>query len=85
MFPIALLLAAAVNLAPGIWVLRHADAPDGFPQGNTTLVLGEEARPDVFARAADAELALARPLRDNGFKVEMARRLITRTLEEACA
>ena len=43
MFPIALLLAAAVNLAPGIWVLRHADAPDGFPQGNTTLVVGEEA------------------------------------------
>jgi xanthine dehydrogenase YagS FAD-binding subunit len=35
-------------------------------------------------RAADAELAAARPLRDNGFKVALARGLIARTLEEVC-
>jgi xanthine dehydrogenase YagS FAD-binding subunit len=35
-----------------------------------------------FAEAADAELAAARPLRDNGFKVTLARNLIRRTLEE---
>ena len=42
------------------------------------------AIPDNFARAAEAELAAARPLRDNGFKVELARSLITRTLQEVC-
>lgn len=34
------------------------------------------------ARAADAELSRAQPLRDNGYKVEIARNLITRTLLE---
>ncbi len=28
---------------------------------------------DAFARAADAELAAAEPLRDNGYKVPLAR------------
>jgi xanthine dehydrogenase YagS FAD-binding subunit len=37
---------------------------------------------DAFARAADAELAPARPLRDNAFKVELARRLLAATLTE---
>jgi xanthine dehydrogenase YagS FAD-binding subunit len=35
-----------------------------------------------FARAADAELAEARPLRDNGYKIPLARNLIVRTLLE---
>lgn len=30
-----------LDLAPGIRVIRHPDAPDGFPQGNTTVVVGE--------------------------------------------
>jgi xanthine dehydrogenase YagS FAD-binding subunit len=37
-----------------------------------------------FARAADAELEQARPLRDNAFKVALARRLLVRTLGELC-
>jgi xanthine dehydrogenase YagS FAD-binding subunit len=45
---------------------------------------GQPALPDNFARAADAELAAARPLRDNGFKVELASSLIARTLREVC-
>jgi xanthine dehydrogenase YagS FAD-binding subunit len=45
---------------------------------------GQPAVPDNFGRAADAELAAARPLRDNGFKVDLARGLITRTLREVC-
>jgi xanthine dehydrogenase YagS FAD-binding subunit len=45
---------------------------------------GQPASSDSFGRAADAELAAARPLRDNGFKVQLARRLIARTLEEVC-
>ncbi|GFE13528.1 FAD-binding molybdopterin dehydrogenase [Streptomyces glebosus] len=36
---------------------------------------GAPATEDTFARAADAELGAARPLRDNGFKVTLARNL----------
>jgi len=35
-----------------------------------------------FEQAADAELADARPLRDNGFKVTLARNLLLRTLHD---
>lgn len=37
---------------------------------------------ETAARAADAELSQAQPLRDNGYKVTIARNLITRTLLE---
>jgi xanthine dehydrogenase YagS FAD-binding subunit len=40
--------------------------------------VGEES----FVRAADAELAAATPLRDNGYKVPLARNLIVQTLTE---
>jgi xanthine dehydrogenase YagS FAD-binding subunit len=46
---------------------------------------GAPATEREFERAADAELALALPLRDNGFKVGLARNLIVRTLTELCA
>ncbi|MCP3770241.1 MULTISPECIES: FAD binding domain-containing protein [unclassified Streptomyces] len=36
---------------------------------------GGPATPDAFARAVDLELRAARPLRDNGYKVELARGL----------
>lgn len=29
------------KLAEGIYVIRHPDAPDTFPQGNTTVIIGE--------------------------------------------
>jgi cyclase len=29
------------KLADGVWTIRHPDAPDTFPQGNTTVVIGE--------------------------------------------
>lgn len=45
---------------------------------------GQPAVVESFLNAADAELAAARPLRDNGFKVALARRLIARTLDEVC-
>ncbi len=41
---------------------------------------GNQATPASFAAAADAELEVARPLRDNAFKVPLARNLITSTL-----
>ena len=43
---------------------------------------GQPATVDAFRAAADAELASARPLRDNGFKVELARRTIVGVLNE---
>jgi xanthine dehydrogenase YagS FAD-binding subunit len=43
---------------------------------------GQPATEDAFAAAAEAELADAQPLRDNGFKVELARRTITAVLSE---
>jgi xanthine dehydrogenase YagS FAD-binding subunit len=43
---------------------------------------GAHATQEQFARAADAELAAAVPLRDNAFKVPLARNLIVRTLAE---
>jgi xanthine dehydrogenase YagS FAD-binding subunit len=43
---------------------------------------GAPATEDSFRRAADEELALARPLRDNGYKVPMARDVLVRTLVE---
>jgi len=29
------------KLAEGVYEIRHPDAPDGFPQGNTTVIIGE--------------------------------------------
>jgi len=29
------------NIAEGIYEIRHPDAPDGFPQSNTTVIVGE--------------------------------------------
>jgi xanthine dehydrogenase YagS FAD-binding subunit len=46
---------------------------------------GQPTASENFARAAEAELARAQPLRDNGYKVELARRLMVRTLQEVCA
>lgn len=30
-----------VKLAEGVYTIRHKDAPDTFPQGNTTVIIGE--------------------------------------------
>jgi xanthine dehydrogenase YagS FAD-binding subunit len=43
---------------------------------------GAPATEETYVRAADAELAQAQPLRDNGYKVPLARNLIVRTLVE---
>lgn len=43
---------------------------------------GQPADAATFARAAEAELAEASPLRDNAFKVELARRTIVAVLED---
>ncbi|HET6173709.1 MAG TPA: xanthine dehydrogenase family protein subunit M [Gaiellales bacterium] len=43
---------------------------------------GAPAGEETFARAADAELEHARPLRDNAYKVALARRVIVTTLHD---
>jgi xanthine dehydrogenase YagS FAD-binding subunit len=43
---------------------------------------GQPATRDSFARAADAELAAAQPLPDNGFKVPLIRNLTVATLSD---
>jgi xanthine dehydrogenase YagS FAD-binding subunit len=57
------------------WRARAAEA----------LLVG--ARPDeaVFRRAAQAALADAKPSGDNAFKIELARRIVVRVLDEATA
>lgn len=34
---------STTRLAEGIYLIRHADAPNGFPQGNTTVIVGNNA------------------------------------------
>ncbi|MFF9569659.1 FAD binding domain-containing protein [Streptomyces sp. NPDC014685] len=46
---------------------------------------GAPARPETFEQAVDAELAAARPLRDNAFKVGLARALAVDALAELAA
>jgi xanthine dehydrogenase YagS FAD-binding subunit len=45
---------------------------------------GRTAGEESFAAAADAELEQARPLRDNAFKLPLARALIVRAFTELC-
>jgi len=46
------------------------------------ILRGAPATAETFSRAADAELADAQPLPDNGFKVILARRVIVRVLTD---
>jgi xanthine dehydrogenase YagS FAD-binding subunit len=48
------------------------------------LLRGAPATHESFARAAEAEFEQALPLRDNAFKVPLARNLLVRTLTELC-
>ncbi len=49
------------------------------------LLRGREPTPEAFAAATDAELDAAQPLRDNAFKVPLARNVLIRTLSELTA
>jgi xanthine dehydrogenase YagS FAD-binding subunit len=46
------------------------------------LLRGQSPSKEKFRAAAEAELAAAKPLRDNAFKIELARRTITAVLVE---
>ena len=49
------------------------------------ILLGAGADPAVFRRASEAALADAKPSGDNQFKIELARRILVRTLTLAAA
>jgi xanthine dehydrogenase YagS FAD-binding subunit len=59
-------------VAPRPWRARVAE----------DALRGRPATEDEFRRAADAELAAARPLRDNRFKVPLVRNVVARTLAD---
>ncbi len=48
-------------------------------------LVGQPVSDETFERAADAEVAGALPLRDNGFKVPLTRNTIIRVLRDVCA
>lgn len=55
---------SATHVADGIYVIRHADAPNGFPQGNTTVVIGSKSvlvvDSDYMPSTARADIAQIR-------------------------
>jgi xanthine dehydrogenase YagS FAD-binding subunit len=78
-------VAAAIDVADGI--VRDARIAFGgvghVPWRATkaeAVLRGAAATGEVFRQAAEAELADARPLRDNAFKVPLARNTLVRTL-----
>ena len=48
-------------------------------------MIGGRADTALFARAAEAALADAKPSGDNAFKIELAKRIVARTLALAAA
>ena len=63
------------GVAPKPWRARIAEA----------ALRGGSADEAAFRAAAEAELAEAKPLRDNAFKIELAKRTITAVLKELAA
>lgn len=82
--------AAALQLEDG--VIRRARIALGSvaakpwraPAAEAALT-GRHPTPDAFAKAAELALADARPSGDNAFKIELARRLVTRALSLSLA
>ena len=54
-------------------------------RGAEQILTGMRAGASAFRRAAEAALAEARPSGDNGFKIELARRIVVRALALAAA
>ncbi len=78
-------VAAAIDVADGI--VRDARVAFGGVAHKPWRALraeaalrGAPANEETFRQAADAELSKARPLRDNAFKVPLARNVLVRTL-----
>jgi xanthine dehydrogenase YagS FAD-binding subunit len=82
--------AAALELEDGVirqarLALGGVAAKPWRPREAEALLEGEPASPEIFVRAADAALAAAQPSGENGFKIELARRILVRALSLALA
>jgi xanthine dehydrogenase YagS FAD-binding subunit len=83
-------VAAAVEVRGGIVEACRialggvAHVPWRAQQAEAAIV-GAPATRETFAAAAVAELAPAEPLRDNAYKVALARNVLTATLADLCA
>jgi xanthine dehydrogenase YagS FAD-binding subunit len=80
-------VAAALDVVGGVVrdvrLALGAVAPMPWRAGLAEAALrGQPASPESFRNAVDAELADARPLTDNGFKVPLVRRLVVRVLSD---
>ncbi|MFD3567975.1 FAD binding domain-containing protein [Streptomyces sp. NPDC058667] len=80
-------VAAVMTVEDG--VVRHAALAFGGlahkpwrARAAEEILRGAPATRETYTRAVDAELAAARPLRDNGFKVPLARGLAVRVLTD---
>ncbi|MFD3533702.1 FAD binding domain-containing protein [Streptomyces sp. NPDC058664] len=80
-------VAAVLTVEDG--VVRHAALAFGGlahrpwrARAAEEVLRGAPATEETYARAADAELAAAEPLRDNGFKVPLARNLAVHVLTD---
>ncbi|MBX7547920.1 xanthine dehydrogenase family protein subunit M [Streptomyces sp. NPDC004232] len=80
-------LAAALDVRDG--VVRDARLAFGAvasrpwrARAAERILIGAPADPGTYAAAADAELAAARPLPHNGYKVELIRNLVVAVLSE---
>ena len=49
------------------------------------VLVGQTAGPDAYRAAAEAELVAAKAQKDNGFKIELCKRVIVKALQEAAA
>ena len=80
-------VAAALEVADGVVrdvrIALGAVAPVPWRAYRAEQALqGRPATEQAFGEAAEAELAQAQPLRDNGYKIPLVRNLIVRTLSE---
>ncbi|QTD96107.1 FAD binding domain-containing protein [Streptomyces cyanogenus] len=80
-------LAAALDVRDG--VVRDARLAFGAVASRPwrasaaeRILIGAAAGPETYAAAADAELAAARPLPHNGYKVDLLRNLVVAVLSE---
>ena len=82
--------AAALRIEAGAIVegriaLGGVAAKPWRARGAEAVLSGQKPERALFRRAAEAALAEARPVGDNGFKIELARRIVARALALAAA
>lgn len=83
-------LAAVVELSDGVIAQARLALGGVAPKpwrayAAEQALAGRPATDEYFGRAAAAAVAGAVPLRDNGFKVDLAKRLIISTLQQLAA